>query len=145
MQEVLKKLVDLVEELGKKNETTAALNTQLAAKKAEWDAIDKKHQAAANQLSARERIVAKVEDVEKAKSAIAEVAKKASEDRAKAVELVKDTEAHHAAVSKKEKELDEMLAVVTKKNAVMDAREIEYATKFKLMREKVLDELKGKL
>lgn len=145
MQEVLKKAADLVEVLEKKIATTDVLNKQLSDRKAYWDSTEKRQQAADNQLSARERIVTKFEDVQKAKDEVKETARRVAEDKLKINIKTKELDKRQKSLEAQEKELEEMKAVFAKKNANMDAREIEYDAKFKLMKKKVVEELTGKL
>ena len=145
MQEVLKKAADLVALLEEKISSTEALNKQLSEKKIAQLELDKKQQAASNQLSARERIVSRIEDIEKARNEMKESAKKVAADKVKNNIKASALNAKEEALDKEKEDLEVMKAVYAKKNANMDAREIEYNTKFKLMREKVLEEIKGKL
>ena len=124
MLEVLKQVADLIESLEAKNAKADILNQQASAKKASWDAIEKKHQAAANQLAARERLVGKLEDLAKGQAELKEKVAKYQEDKAKlAVSLESSI--------RKNKELDEAIKAANDKHDMYakkrDALEVEKA------------------
>ena len=141
MLEVLQKLQDLVTELENKNAATQVLNDQLSAKKLALSDVERRQLAAANQLSARERVVGKLEDLEKGKADLAEKLAKYQEDRNKLAERIVEN-------SKKTKELDEAIkkandkeALYCKKRDAMHIKEAEIARREKI-RQEILTELR---
>jgi len=141
MLEVIQKLQDLVTELENKNAATQVLNDQLSAKKLALSDVERRQLAAANQLSARERLVGKLEDLEKGKVDLAEKQKKHQEEKAKLAERVIEN-------SKKSKELDEAIksandkeALYCKKRDALHIKEAEIDRKNKV-RQEILAELR---
>ena len=139
--EVIQKLQDLVTELENKNAATQVLNDQLSAKKLALSDVERRQLAAANQLSARERVVGKLEDLEKGKADLAEKSKKHQEDRTKLAERIVEN-------SKKSKELDEAIksandkeALYCKKRDALHIKEAEIDRKNKV-RQEILAELR---
>lgn len=144
MKEAVKKLDDLLTFLEDKIAATEVLNKQLSENKLALADVERRQLASANQLSARERIVKKYEDFEKERQSLKDAAKKASENSAEAVKKSKYLDVREVGIDLKEKNLEKMTAVFQKKNANMDAKEVEYKAKFKLMKETVIKELTGK-
>ena len=145
MLEALKKVDDLITMLEEKNAKADAANKQIADRKVKQDEVERKQVATANQLAARERLLGKADDSEKAKAEMEEMAKRVAADKVTNNLKAASLKSSQEELDKDKKDLEVMKAVYAKKNANMDAREIEYNTKFKLMREKVLEEIKGKL
>jgi len=141
MLEVIQKLSDLVTELEQKNKATDALNQQIASRKAIQDDVERKQMAAANQLSARERLVGKLEDLEKGKTELADKLKVYVEDKAKLAKAQEE-------VAVKEKKLDEAIKATkeaevrftTKRDAV-EAEKVAM-DKEKAIRAKILEEIR---
>jgi len=145
MLEALKKVDDLITMLEEKNAKADAANKQIADRKVKQDEVERKQVATANQLAARERLLGKADDSEKAKAEMEEMAKRVAADKVTNNLKAASLKSSQEELDKEKEDLEVMKAVYAKKNANMDAREIEYNTKFKLMREKVLEEIKGKL
>ena len=141
MQEALRKAAELVTLLETKNAETAVLNKQLSDKKLVLADVERRQIAADKQLSARERLVGKLEDLEKGKVDLAENLKKHQEEKAKLAERVIEN-------SKKAKELDEAIksandkeAMYCKKRDALHIKEAEIDRKNKV-RQEILAELR---
>ena len=145
MKDVTQKIQELIDLLESKNASTEVLNNQLSAKKILQEDVDRKQLAAANQLSARERIVGRIEASEKEKKDMRDAVARAFEQKKDNIRKAQELTEGEAELKSKTEELAKMKAIFIKKNEAMDAREIEYNTKFKLMKEKVLKELGSKL
>ena len=145
MQEALQKIDNLVTLLEEKNAATEVLNKQLSEKKIALADVERRQIASANQLAAKERIYRRYDDFEIDKKELKE-----SVARNTAIRLENTAEKNRLTkllkkIEADQKETETMKVLFKKKNANMDTREIEYNTKFKLMRDKVLEEIKGKL
>ena len=141
MKDLLKKAVELVEMLEEENAVTKALGKQLSAKKADWDEIDRKHQAADNQLAARERVVCKLEAFSKEKAVHEENVKKYNEDKKKLAERIEENMKKTKELDKAMKEATDKEALFTKKSAILEAEKAEIARKEKIKAE-ILTELR---
>ena len=145
MLEVLQKVADLIKLLEEKNASTDTLNKQLSNQKLALADVERRQMATDRQLSARERLVSKSEETEKSKQDMKDAVARALSDKIKnnekAAELAKEAEK----LAKDRTEVEGMRRLFTRKNENMDNLKVQLEKEKKLMREKILEELKGKL
>ena len=145
MLEVLQKVADLIKLLEEKNASTDTLNKQLSNQKLALADVERRQMATDRQLSARERLVSKSEETEKSKQdmkdAVARAAVAKIKNNEKAAELAKEAEK----LAKDRTEVEGMRRLFTRKNENMDNLKVQLEKEKKLMREKIFEELKGKL
>ena len=145
MLEVIKKLDGLVTLLETKNATAQALIEKVSKKKLALEDVERKQEAANNQLSARERILGKYEDFEAEKGKVAESLKRVVAMRAANATKEKELTDGKKDLKESSDNLETMKAIYLKKTNNIDALKKKLALEKKLMKEKILEEIKGKL
>jgi len=143
--EVLKQIDQLYTVmLGKESILDAQLG-KLKERKAEAERVERIQIATASSLSARERIIAKYEDFDAEREKFKVVIKRNSSKRVELDKLSAELEKGEKELDKKLEEVETMRDLFRKKNLRNDEMEKQLAVEKKLMREKVLEEIKGKL
>jgi len=145
MKDLLKKAEDLYDLLCKKNEEADKKLADIKKRENDLECLSKSSNARANDLSARERIIKKYEafdrEVEDLKSKKKECSYAENENSRKEKELGLLQEG----LLKKEEEIESMRELFKTKNKNMDDLKKKLEEDKKKMREKVLEEIKGKL
>jgi len=143
--EVLKQIDQLYTVmLGKESILDGQLG-KLKERKAEAERVERIQIATASSLSARERIIAKYEDFDAEREKFKVVIKRNSSKRVELDKLSAELEKGEKELDKKLEEVETMRDLFRKKNLRNDEMEKQLAVEKKLMREKVLEEIKGKL
>jgi hypothetical protein len=145
MQEVIQKIQELFTLLEEKNKATEVLNAQLSEKKVAVEEQERKQRAAAANLAARERVLRKAEDVDKYHKEAKEAVIRSTKQKAANLLREKELDDREALLKETEAELNKLKELFKKKNEAMDELKVQLETERKLMKEKILDEIKGKL
>ena len=145
MKEVLENIGKLYTLIVEKDELLDQQLGKLKDRKAKAEEVDRIQAATASNLSARERLVGKAEDFQKDKEEVKATVRRVSVGKLDNAKVKGELEKRDVELVKKEKEVEEMRLLFKRKNANMDAMEIQLREEKKLMREKVLEEIKGKL
>ena len=145
MQEVITKINELHSVLELKIANCDKRAIALTAQKRGMEGMLDKQRAVMNLMNAKKRVLEKNEVTQQDVLNVRKLKVAVSEQRVEQDALQVELNKRDAEIVKKEKYVETMSALFIKKNGNMDALKKELELERKLMKEKVLEELKGKL